>query len=171
MGSAQKSPGDAPTYSRRAERHRHQQAKARRGLILRIAAVGVVVAAVVVLIVALAGGGDDSSSTPAYAGSTVTLSLSDYAITGNLTVPAGPARIVATNVGGLPHNIGVRGVKISRNLNRGESTTLDLGVLAPGTYELYCDVIGADKVSHVAKGMVAKLIVTPADATTSTTLK
>lgn len=128
----------------------------------------VLIVVVVVAIVALSGS-NDKSSNPSYAGSTVTVSLSEYKIAGNLQVPTGPVRIVATNIGGMVHNIGVRGLKISRNLARNESTTLDLGVLAPGTYELYCDVIdSADNVSHVKKGMVAQLVVTPATTTTST---
>ena len=153
--------------NRREERYRQQQARARRRLIGGISLIVVLIVGVVVAIVALTGG-DDKPSTPAYAGSTVTVSLSEYKITGNLQVPTGPVRIVATNIGGMVHNIGVRGVKISRNLARGESTTLDLGVLAPGTYELYCDVIdSADNVSHVKKGMVAQLVVTPASPATS----
>ena len=115
-------------------------------------------AGAIVLVVVL--GGDDTPAEPALSGSTLAVSLADYSITGNLQVPAGPIRIEATNVGGLQHNIGVRGVKISRNLARGESTILDLGTLGLGSYELYCDVVdSADNVSHVAKGMVAKLVV------------
>ena len=43
----------------------------------------------------------------------------------------------------------------SAELRPGGSTELDLGDLAPGTYELSCDV--AD---HVEQGMVATLVVT-----------
>jgi hypothetical protein len=70
------------------------------------------------------------------------------------------------------HNIGVRGVKISRDIQPGEKDfILDVGVLAPGTYELYCDIINSvDKTSHVSQGMVANLVVTPADASTTTTV-
>jgi hypothetical protein len=152
--------------SRRAERYRQQKLRARRRLIISISAVGVV--ALIVVIVLLAGSG--GSSTPkAFAGSVVKLELSEYAIKGNLEVPTGPVRIEATNIGGTTHNIGVRGIKISRNLERGQSTTLDLGVLAPGTYDLYCDVINpVDHISHVTKGMVAKLVVTAATATSTT---
>lgn len=153
--------------NRRSERYRQQQARARRRVILWSSLIVVLIAGVIVTIVAITGG-DDTPSTPAYAGSTVALSLSEYKITGNLEVPAGPVHIVATNIGGMVHNVGVRGVKISRNLARNESTTLDLGVLAPGTYELYCDVIdAADNVSHVKKGMVAQLVVTAASSTST----
>ncbi len=153
--------------NRREERYRQQQARARRRVIIWTSVIVVLLVGAIVTIVAVTGG-DDKSSTPAYAGSTVTVSLSEYKIAGNLQVPTGPVRIVATNIGGIVHNIGVRGVKISRNLARGESTTLDLGVLAPGTYELYCDVIDStDNVSHVKKGMVAPLKVTPASTATS----
>ena len=152
--------------SRRAERYLQQKRRARLRLIMGASAVALV--GVIVLIVSL-GGGSDSSTPKAFAGSVVKLELSEYAIKGNLQVPTGPIRIEATNIGGVQHNIGVRGIKISRNLERGESTTLDLGVLAPGTYDLYCDVTDAvDKKSHVSKGMVAKLVVTAATSTGAT---
>ena len=106
--------------SRRAERYRQQQVQKRRKLIVGIGAIVVVVGVIVAFVVA--SGGDDN--TPAVAGSTVTLSLSEYAITGNLEVPAGEVRLEATNVGGLPHNVGIRGGKITRNLQRGETATL-----------------------------------------------
>ncbi len=151
--------------SRRAERYLQQKRRARRRLLIGVGSVVLIL--VIVGVVLLAGGG--SSKPKAFAGSIVKLELSEYAIKGNLEVPTGPVRIEATNIGGVEHNVGVRGVKISRNLKRDESTTLDLGVLAPGTYELYCDVINpVDKISHVAKGMVAKLVVTAASATTTT---
>ncbi len=153
--------------SRRAERYLQQKRRNRLRLII---AAGLVVLVGVIVVIVVATGGNDTSSPPEFSGSVVTLSLSDFAIKGNLEVPTGPIRIEATNVGATQHNIGVRGVKISRNLERGESTTLDVGTLAPGTYELYCDVISPiDKISHVKKGMVAKLVVTAAAAATSTT--
>lgn len=117
-------------------------------------------AAVVVAGVAAAIGGlilaNGSKAKPADDGVTVIqLQLGDYFIAGDLEVPAGRVRIKATNVGVLTHNVGVRRGPISRNLLTGETAALDLGELAPGTYELYCDVD-----DHTARGMVATLHVT-----------
>ena len=83
------------------------------------------------------------------------LTLGDYSIEGNLTLPSGPVRLHAFNAGGLVHNVGIRGVAISGDIQHGKSFTLDVGVLAPGTYQLYCDIVG-----HVEHGMVADLVVT-----------
>lgn len=91
--------------------------------------------------------GDDASSA-----TVVVVDLTDYTIEGELTVAAGPVRLSATNVGAVPHNVGLRGGPISTDLRPGGSVDLDLGELSPGVYELYCDV--AD---HEARGMIASL--------------
>ncbi len=93
------------------------------------------------------GGGDDAF--------TIDVALDDFTIEGDLVAPAGSVRLNAVNVGALPHNVGLRGGPISAELRPGGSIELDLGDLAPGTYELYCDVG-----DHVEQGMVATLIVT-----------
>lgn len=90
-----------------------------------------------------------------FGGTTLQLVLGDYVIQGDLTAPAGEVRLQAVNQGGIVHNVGVRGVAISGDMRPGRSFTLDVGTLAPGTYKLYCDIS-----DHVAKGMVADLVVT-----------
>ena len=155
------------TNSRRDERYLTQQRRKRLRIMI---ATGVVALAVVVVLV-FAVGGSDTAKPAAFDGTVVKLTLSEFAITGNLTVPTGAVRLDSTNIGGVVHNVGVRGVKISRDIQPGENFILDVGVLAPGTYELYCDIINpVDKTSHVSNGMVAKLVVTPADASTTTTV-
>ncbi len=155
------------TNSRREERYLKQQRRKRLRIMI---ATGVVALAVVVVLV-FAVGGSDTAKPAAFDGTVVKLTLSEFAITGNLTVPTGAVRLDSTNIGGVVHNVGVRGVKISRDIQPGENFILDVGVLAPGTYELYCDIINpVDKTSHVSNGMVAKLVVTPADASTTTTV-
>ena len=155
------------TNSRREERYLKQQRRKRLRIMI---ATGVVALAVVVVLV-FAVGGSDTAKPAAFDGTVVKLTLSEFAITGNLTVPTGAVRLDSTNIGGVVHNVGVRGVKISRDIQPGENFILDVGVLAPGTYELYCDIINpVDKTSHVSQGMVANLVVTPADASTTTTV-
>lgn len=112
-------------------------------------------AAVVVLgglVVVLTGGGSDDGD-KVVAG----LTLDEYTIEGDLEIPAGDVRLEAVNVGAIPHNVGVRGGGITPELRSGEQGSVDIGELGPGTYELYCDVLG-----HEAQGMIATLTVTDA---------
>ena len=53
------------------------------------------------------------------------------------------------------HNVGIRRGPISGDMQPGGSFTIELGVLAAGTYELYCDIP-----DHVEQGMVANLVIT-----------
>jgi plastocyanin len=76
-------------------------------------------------------------------------------IQGDLTAPAGNVRLQAINQGGIVHNLGIRGGPISGDMQPGKGFTLDVGSLAAGTYQLYCDIPG-----HVEKGMVANLVIT-----------
>ena len=61
----------------------------------------------------------------------VELALGDFFIGGDLTVPAGPvASFHATNVGREPHDVGIRGGKITTTLFTSRPT-LDMGKLDP----------------------------------------
>jgi Cupredoxin-like domain len=113
----------------------------------------VVVIALVGVGVLLFSGGDDDE--PEFTGTVLNIDMGDYWFRGDLTGPAGPIRLAAVNVGNDRHNIGIRRVKISREVQPGESVVLDVGTLAAGEYELYCDLPG-----HVEAGMVAPLILT-----------
>jgi hypothetical protein len=138
--------------NRRAQRRQQELARRRRrrGMVLLapLLVVGLVGAGVV-----LFSGGDDAE--PEFSGTVLDLELGDYWFQGDLTGPAGPIRLAATNVGADRHNVGIRRVKISRELQPGESLVLDVGTLAAGEYELYCDLPG-----HVEAGMVAPLVIT-----------
>jgi hypothetical protein len=156
--SKKKQPAESSAYpSRRALRYQQKQAQVRRRIIAAISAGLIVVAVVLVVVVS---GGDGESTTP-FDGSTLNLVLGDYVIQGDLTAPAGPVRLLAITLGGIPHNVGIRGGRISGEIKTGDSLTLDIGTLAPGTYQLYCDIVG-----HVEKGMVADLVITDAQPTT-----
>ena len=111
--------------------------------------------ATVVVVVVSSASNDSAPPTTIYAGSTVDVTLGDYVILGNLTAPAGRVRLQAMNQGGIIHNVGIRGGPISGDMRPGKGFTIDLGQLAPGTYELYCDIVG-----HVERGMVANLVIT-----------
>ena len=84
------------------------------------------------------------------------VTLTEFAIDGELTAPAGRVLLAISNEGSLDHNVAVRGTNMrSQMLGAGGSTVLDLGELAPGTYELWCEVAG-----HDASGMNADLVIT-----------
>jgi Cupredoxin-like domain len=136
--------------SRRARLQHRRDVRRRNVTIVAVIGFVVVVGGVGLISIALDGG---SSSTPEPVD--LHLKLGDYSISGELSVPAGDVRIEATNVGVVPHNVGIRRGPISGTLQSGKSLQLDLGNLAPGEYELYCDIPG-----HVALGMVAQLHVT-----------
>ena len=145
---------DRIQLSRRAQRYEERKARTRRRLFVVIGIV-MLVATVIVVVVVSSASNDSAPTTTAYAGSTVDVTLGDYVILGNLTAPAGSVRLQAINQGGIIHNVGVRRGPISGDMRPGKGFTIDLGQLAPGTYELYCDIVG-----HVEQGMVANLVIT-----------
>ena len=93
-------------------------------------------------------------------GAPVAVALSEFAISpATVTVPKGGS-IAVTNNGSVAHNVGVTDTALkTRDLNGGETDTLDLSELDPGTYELYCAVSG-----HKEAGMTAVLIITDGSA-------
>ena len=125
------------------------RARQRRRIILGIGGTLAVLLVAGLVVLAASGGGESDGAT------TAQLTLDDFTITGDLEVPAGEIRLEAVNIGAAPHNVGLVGGPISREVPTGEETAVDLGVLEPGTYQLYCDVVG-----HVELGMVADFIVT-----------
>jgi uncharacterized cupredoxin-like copper-binding protein len=100
--------------------------------------------------------GDEASA----AGSEIDVSLTEFAIDGDLATPAGNVALNITNDGSAEHNVIVRGTDIrTENLAPTDGTTLDLGDLPPGQFELFCDIPG-----HESAGMVATLDVLAADS-------
>lgn len=82
-----------------------------------------------------------------------TVALAEFSITpGDLTVAAG-TKVTVRNDGTIVHNLSVDGTGTPM-LNGGESSELDLSTLAPGTYNMRCDVPG-----HEAAGMKGTLTV------------
>lgn len=106
----------------------------------------------VALVVGLSALGEGE---PATVSSTVELDLREFSINGDLTVPAGEVTLRLGNSGSMSHNVGVRELGIvSSDVGPGGTVDLNLGELAPGTYELFCDIAG-----HVESGMVNTLTV------------
>ena len=109
-----------------------------------------------------AGSGASGANAPA--ATTVKATLSDYKITlDQSSIPSGPVNLVVTNTSAIAHNVHIQGLAKTRDLAKGESQTLTLDSLEPGTYELNCDVPG-----HKDLGMVAKLTVKAGGLATGT---
>lgn len=110
----------------------------------------------VITIAAVAASSDGSSSS---GGSTVIdVTLTEFAIKGNLTAPAGDVKLRVTNKGSVDHDVTVGDGKIATKLlGAGKSQTIDLGKVEPGKIELHCSVPG-----HKDSGMEAFLTITEA---------
>ncbi len=119
------------------------------GLLIALV-LGVVAIGVIALIQDDGGGGGTAA-----ASSTVDVQLTEFAITGELAAPEGNVTINVVNAGSIEHNLAVRETGAqTRNLQSRGVDELDLGNLAPGTYELYCAITG-----HAESGMKAELVV------------
>lgn len=139
--------------SRRAQRY-HQQKVRNRNRVLAAVSTLVLVAGVALIVMVSSGNGKTETTTP-FVGSTLNVVLGDFTIAGDLTAPTGSVRLQAVNQGAIVHNVGIRRGPISGDMQSGGSFTVELGTLAPGTYQLYCDIVG-----HVESGMVADLVIT-----------
>lgn len=97
------------------------------------------------------GGGAAADAAPA----TASIHLSEFAITpANVEIAAG-GKIDVHNDGAAPHNLAIEGTGlVTPMLNAGQSATLDLAGLAPGTYALICKVAG-----HSDAGMKGTLVI------------
>ena len=84
------------------------------------------------------------------------ITLSEFAIEGDLRVPPGNLVIELHNEGGIQHNLQFDGGEISPMVNSGESLEFEIGNVEPGEYTIICEVPG-----HSAAGMTATLVVDP----------
>jgi FtsP/CotA-like multicopper oxidase with cupredoxin domain len=91
----------------------------------------------------------------------ITFEMSEFSFTPpQVTAAAGaPLTLVATNVGTVEHDLTVTDLGTTGAVPAGDSASLDLGPLEPGTYEIICSVPG-----HADTGMRATLTVTDGPA-------
>jgi len=102
------------------------------------------------------GNGGDGASGP----TTIGVTLSEFAIDGNLSAMPGDVSLLVTNNGSQQHNVVVRETGAATPmLNAGENATLALDALEAGSYELFCNVAG-----HAESGMIAPLEITETPA-------
>ena len=80
--------------------------------------------------------------------------LTEFAIGGTLTAPAGPIQIQVNNAGSQIHNLALENGPSTPDLAAGESALLNLGEMADGTYVVFCSIAG-----HREAGMEAQLVV------------
>jgi plastocyanin len=101
------------------------------------------------------GGDDDDGDDPAAAGG-ARVAMTEYAFDPDpITVDADDPDLQVVNEGTIDHNLLVRTIgKGAPDLGPGESFTLDLDGIEPGTYPVVCDLPG-----HTEAGMVTELIV------------
>jgi FtsP/CotA-like multicopper oxidase with cupredoxin domain len=98
---------------------------------------------------------NDRSGGAASSGRPLEVKLSELKIEpAVLRADAGPVSITVINTGTTDHNFAVMGKGKTDMLGPGESATLDLGSLEPGTYETLCEVAG-----HADGGMKGQLMV------------
>jgi FtsP/CotA-like multicopper oxidase with cupredoxin domain len=94
----------------------------------------------------------------------VHFALSEFAIEGPTEIAAGPTTFEVTNHGSVGHNLSLEEGPATPDLAAGETTTLDVGELGPGTYTIFCSIAG-----HRDAGMEATLTV-GGDGATATTV-
>ena len=117
--------------------------------------IGIVAAAAMVLAVFGVARGGDSAEGVSETTQTVHYELTEFAIEGDLAISSGPTRFTMHNSGAVLHNLVLEGGPTSPDLATGESATMDVGNLTPGTYTIFCSIAG-----HREAGMEARLVVT-----------
>jgi FtsP/CotA-like multicopper oxidase with cupredoxin domain len=132
------------------------------GGLVFIAMAGVLVALVAtVVVIGLIGllrdenGGGDAGGGSASGPTTIDVSLSEFAIDGNLAAAPGAVTLAVVNEGTQQHNLVVEELGMETPmLNGGDAATLDLGTVDAGEYRLFCSVTG-----HAEAGMDTTLVI------------
>lgn len=77
-----------------------------------------------------------------------TIGLAEFSVNpGAAEVPAGTSELIVQNNGSIQHNLTIEGSETPL-IDGGDSSTLDISSLTPGTYKMYCSIPG-----HEAAGM------------------
>lgn len=102
------------------------------------------------------GGSNGAATTPTASVTKATLTLSDYKIEmSKNTFESGPIEFTVRNTAATEHDVSLAGVGKTRKLKKGETATLSVPALEPGTYTLICTVPG-----HKDLGMVTEFTIT-----------
>jgi FtsP/CotA-like multicopper oxidase with cupredoxin domain/plastocyanin len=119
-----------------------------------IAVIGVLVLATT-LVVAVRGPGATAAGVER---TTAEVNLTEFSISGELAVPVGQVSLRVTNSGTVAHNLSLVDGPSTPDLSPGDNSTLNLGELSAGTYQLLCKIPG-----HESSGMTAFLTVGEGD--------
>lgn len=124
-------------------------------LLIAVAVIGAAVA-VLAAVVAFRSGSAAATEGGAETGEpqVVPYTLTEFAIDGPAEIGAGPTRLQVTNEGSVVHNLTMEGGPATPDLNAGDSATLEVGALDPGTYVIFCSIAG-----HRESGMEKTLTV------------
>ena len=114
-----------------------------------------VLTAVLATVAAVRAGGSAEAVADEGGPVSANIELSEWAISGDLTVDPGDLTITLSNTGTMVHNLVFENGPRSVDINPGETVTMEVGELEPGTYTVLCDIAG-----HRAAGMEALLVVT-----------
>lgn len=106
-------------------------------------------------IFAIANGDTTTAGEGAGTPQTVSFELTEFSITGDVNLSSGPTTFQVQNSGSVIHNLALEGGPSTPDLNAGESASLDVGTLSPGSYTIFCSIAG-----HREAGMEAVLVVT-----------
>jgi len=101
-----------------------------------------------------AGGSAEATASAGAGSETVDVALTEFLIDPSSIEATPGATLKVVNRGAIQHNLSVGG-KSTTMLGTGGTEALDLAGLAPGTYELRCDVPG-----HATAGMIGTLVIT-----------
>ena len=95
----------------------------------------------------------DAAADPA-AVTVAQVTLGEWSITGDLTIPPGPVVFEIHNAGTVTHNLEIDGIGVSPDLSSGETISWDVGEVGEGAYEIICAIVG-----HKEAGMRGTLAV------------
>lgn len=150
----------------RMERDLQRVRSERDGWLLAILGASVLALAAAVLFVIIGvSDHDGGSAAAASAATSIDATLSEFKVELSGIEVAEGGSIQVTNGGTMVHNLAVSGTENrTANLNAGETATLSLAGLAPGTYQLLCEIPG-----HASAGMVADITIVAGDGSSGTT--
>ncbi|HEX6219785.1 MAG TPA: cupredoxin domain-containing protein, partial [Acidimicrobiia bacterium] len=121
---------------------------------LAVMAVFAALTAVLALVAALRAGETPVQAAEADETASANIELAEWEITGDLEVPQGELTITLSNTGSMIHNLTFENGLRSDDVNAGETVSVEVGELQPGSYTIFCDIPG-----HRAAGMEARLVV------------
>lgn len=147
----------------RMERDLQRVRSERDGWLLGILGASVLALAAAVVFVIIGVSDHDGGAAAPSAATSIDATLSEFKIELPVTEVAEGGSIEVRNAGTMVHNLAVSGSETrTANLNPGETATLSLAGLAPGSYQILCEIAG-----HASAGMTAEVTIVGAGGASS----